>query len=435
MRSSCVLFLILIAQINLFAKVFGGIEQVSGGNTIISQGVNLTTSVKSISSLSVQEFTELCGTNGVNTSNLPRFRDSDLYINNFVQIPTSINWRAWMTPVEQQHRGTCWAHAATGVAEAMIFIYRGGKFNLNLNENYMAQNNMGGTFNGGWLGAGESDIMNERVPSINIWTWDFWSVNNGYHANGIDEIKEALVFGPVSASMDVYADFMYYDPTTIYETPINGTYLNGHAVVIVGYDSEIIDGEEVEYWICKNSWGTGWGDGGYFKIKFGECNIDDVAIVLEVNSIDSYAKIIPDFIPDLPTALSYNFSPRDDEGILIQEDITIQNSTSLLIPAGTKIAFVDYCGLTINGKIEAIGNSSNPIIFSQWDEGGVWSGLRLINANSSSILDYCEIKNATTGILVQNSSPTIKNSHIHSNGNGIYLSSSSNPLILNSVCP
>jgi C1A family cysteine protease len=51
----------------------------------------------------------------------------------------------------------------------------------------------------------------------------------------------------------------------------------GHAVLVIGYsDTE-------QCWICRNSWGTNWGgaaraDGtgaGFFKIGYGECNIDN----------------------------------------------------------------------------------------------------------------------------------------------------------------
>ena len=35
-----------------------------------------------------------------------------------------------------------------------------------------------------------------------------------------------------------------------------------HSMLIVGYDLE------GEYWIVRNSWGEGWGDGGYFRIPF-----------------------------------------------------------------------------------------------------------------------------------------------------------------------
>jgi len=38
-----------------------------------------------------------------------------------------------------------------------------------------------------------------------------------------------------------------------------------HAVVAVGFGHQ--DG--MDYWIVKNSWGTAWGDNGFFKIQRG----------------------------------------------------------------------------------------------------------------------------------------------------------------------
>lgn len=37
-----------------------------------------------------------------------------------------------------------------------------------------------------------------------------------------------------------------------------------HAVVVVGYGKSQ-DG--VEFWLLKNSWGLGWGEDGYWKLK------------------------------------------------------------------------------------------------------------------------------------------------------------------------
>lgn len=44
-----------------------------------------------------------------------------------------------------------------------------------------------------------------------------------------------------------------------------------HSAVIVGYGTEKgIDGSNVDYWLCKNSWSTDWGENGYFRIVRGK---------------------------------------------------------------------------------------------------------------------------------------------------------------------
>jgi hypothetical protein len=64
--------------------------------------------------------------------------------------------------------------------------------------------------------------------------------------------------------MSVYSDFYYYSGGVYQYT--SGTYQGGHAILIVGYD------DAGQYFIVKNSWGSGWGESGYFRIGYSEFN-------------------------------------------------------------------------------------------------------------------------------------------------------------------
>lgn len=57
-----------------------------------------------------------------------------------------------------------------------------------------------------------------------------------------------------------------------------------HAVVLVGYgyDKE----NDLDYWICKNSWNTDWGENGYFRMQRnkGACGINDYVTTAIIES-------------------------------------------------------------------------------------------------------------------------------------------------------
>jgi cathepsin B len=66
----------------------------------------------------------------------------------------------------------------------------------------------------------------------------------------------------------VYQDFMNYKSGVYHH--VSGGMLGGHAVKMLGWGTE----NGVNYWLCANSWGPSWGESGFFKIKQGDCGID-----------------------------------------------------------------------------------------------------------------------------------------------------------------
>jgi len=102
----------------------------------------------------------------------------------------------------------------------------------------------------------------DKISSIAGWGYVTQAVVNEA------AIIAALQDGPLVGYMQVYTDFYSYS-SEIYAPIPSATYEGDHGIVIVGYYDDGVD----RYWICKNSWGTGWGENGYFNIKMGECQI------------------------------------------------------------------------------------------------------------------------------------------------------------------
>jgi cathepsin B len=75
--------------------------------------------------------------------------------------------------------------------------------------------------------------------------------------------------GPVETYFMVYEDFYYYK-TGVY-SPTTSSQVGYHAVKVIGFG---IDAKAGNYWLVQNSWGTSWGESGYFRIKAGTCEFD-----------------------------------------------------------------------------------------------------------------------------------------------------------------
>ena len=109
--------------------------------------------------------------------------------------------------------------------------------------------------------------------------WRMISANNIPPANTLKTYIQNI--GPVYTSVYVDSGQGFnsgYDGSytfNYYTSPVTGT---NHAVLIVGWSNNLppVPGggtTPADGWIVKNSWGTGWGAGGYFYITYGSANI------------------------------------------------------------------------------------------------------------------------------------------------------------------
>ncbi|KAL1774587.1 dipeptidyl peptidase 1 [Sigmodon hispidus] len=93
---------------------------------------------------------------------------------------------------------------------------------------------------------------------------------------------ELVQRGPIAVAFEVHDDFLHYHSGVYHHTglrdPFNPYEITNHAVLLVGYGKDPITGSG--FWIVKNSWGTQWGEEGYFRILRGndECAIESIGV-------------------------------------------------------------------------------------------------------------------------------------------------------------
>jgi len=200
------------------------------------------------------------------------------------------DWRSkngsnWVAPIrDQESCGSCVSFATVATIEAQARIqYTHPAWGLDLSEADLFFCGAGKRCSKGWWpthaleyakSKGISDeacfpyvprdvhctLCGDKVDRhLKIGSWT--------QLNNISKRKQWLDDkGPLVACMAVYRDFFNYK-SGIYRH-VTGDRAGYHAICCIGYD------EEQECWICKNSWGDDWGDSGFFRIGYGEADID-----------------------------------------------------------------------------------------------------------------------------------------------------------------
>ena len=102
------------------------------------------------------------------------------------------------------------------------------------------------------------------------------SISSGDVAGHIAALQTQPISAAVAASSST---FQLYRGGIMSSTGC-GTALN-HAVNLVGYGTE----NGTPYWIVRNSWGTNWGEKGYFRVLRSSTNGAGICGILKMSSL------------------------------------------------------------------------------------------------------------------------------------------------------
>jgi len=123
----------------------------------------------------------------------------------------------------------------------------------------------------------------------------------GYYGGADADLirKELVQRGPVVMSFEPKEDFMYYKEG-VYRSGPNKIHQEweqvDHAVLLVGYGMDKKD----SYWTMQNSWGTDWGEDGYFRMERGNDESGCESIVVSADVIqESSNSVLDKFIAAL----------------------------------------------------------------------------------------------------------------------------------------
>lgn len=206
-----------------------------------------------------------------------------------VALPLQLDWRNYngnnyVTPVKEQGTcGACWAFATTATLESKELISQNTPgIPIDLSEQILTSCSGAGTCAAGSITAAADYLSNLGLPPESFypyaesdgfcaaasadWEASTYKISGWSPVNPtVASIKTVLYnYGPLVTLMAVQTDFYYYG-AGIY-TYGWGSFEGYHAALIVGYD------DVEQYFIVKSSWGTDWGEAGYFRIAYSEMN-------------------------------------------------------------------------------------------------------------------------------------------------------------------
>ncbi|XP_035712980.1 cathepsin L [Folsomia candida] len=194
--------------------------------------------------------------------------------------PMDWRWLGFVTPVKNQGScGSCWSFSATGAMEGMhkrrtdvlpnlseqnLIDCSSDYGNLGCKGGYMINafnyviRNRGINTQASYPYRGEQDFCQYRSDTNAVTGMTgYVRVTQGDEIALEDAVRR---IGPLFVFLPL---LMQYYSSGIFNDNRCSSCAPNHAVLVVGYGT---DSSGNLYWIVKNSWGTSWGEQGYFRL-------------------------------------------------------------------------------------------------------------------------------------------------------------------------
>jgi len=110
----------------------------------------------------------------------------------------------------------------------------------------------------------------------------------GNATNAEDMKAQIYAFGPIGCGIQATDNLEQNYKGGIFQSDLKTYTGSNHEISVVGWG---VNDEKVEYWIVRNSWGTYWGDYGFFYLKRSDNPLDNLGVEKDCTwSTASYTK-------------------------------------------------------------------------------------------------------------------------------------------------